>query len=120
MHELQKEWAQWKYFVMARSQREYLAIRQLFSGNHWSEEKREQFYLHLNIVKKMPIDLKAQKNAYEHVWGYFKKVAAPEEKQQFFIFLNQMTEIEDNALPYLKALAQKYQMDYLLTSHLFD
>ena len=32
MHELQKEWAQWKYFVMARSQKEYLVLRQLFSG----------------------------------------------------------------------------------------
>lgn len=35
----QKEWARWKYFVMARSQKEYLALRQLFSGNQWSEEK---------------------------------------------------------------------------------
>lgn len=43
MHEIQKEWAQWKYFVMARSQKEYLALRQLFSGNQWSEEKRNSF-----------------------------------------------------------------------------
>ncbi|WP_261796704.1 YbgA family protein [Enterococcus durans] len=43
MRESQEEWARWKYFVMARSQKEYLALRQLFSGNQWSEKKNKQF-----------------------------------------------------------------------------
>ncbi|WP_367378354.1 YbgA family protein [Enterococcus gilvus] len=120
MQDIQKEWAQWKYFVMARSQKEYLALRQLFSGNHWSEEKTEEFYQHLERVKKMPVDLKAQRNAYEHVWGYFKKTATPEERAQFFLLLEQMTETEDHALPYLKKLAETYQSTYLLDGHLFD
>lgn len=120
MHELQKEWAQWKYFVMARSQKEYLVLRQLFSGNQWSEKKTEQFYQHLAELKKLPINLNAQRNAYEHVWGYFKKVATIEEKQHFFTLLNQMTETNNDALSYLKKLAQKYQTNYLLESHLFD
>ena len=120
MNEIQREWAQWKYFVMARSQKEYLALRQLFSGNQWSEAKTEQFYQHLAAVKNMPVNLKAQRNAYEHVWGYFKKVATPEERQHFFAVLNQMTETEDEALSYLKELAEKYQIAYLLESHLFD
>ena len=116
----QKEWARWKYFVMARSQKEYLALRQLFSGNQWSEEKYKQFYQHLNTVQNLPINLKAQRNAYEHVWGYFKRVASPEERQRFFTFLDQMTETDDQALLYLKKLAEKYQIDYLLASHFFD
>lgn len=120
MHEIQKEWAQWKYFVMARSQREYLALRQLFSGNQWSEDKTEQFYQHLRIVRELPVDVKAQRNAYEHVWGYFKKSASPQERQHFFVLLDRMTETEDEALPYLKELAEKYQTTYLLESHLFD
>ena len=120
MHEIQKEWARWKYFVMARSQNEYLALRQLFSGNQWSEEKTTQFYQHLDTVKKLPFDLKARRNAYEHVWGYFKKAASSEERQHFFILLDQMTETDDQALPYLKELAEKYQRTYLLDSHFFD
>lgn len=120
MHEIQKEWAQWKYFVMARSQKEYLALRQLFSGNQWSEEKTKQFYQHLDKVKELPVDLKAQRNAYEHVWGYFKKIATVEERQKFFAVLDGMTETEDKARIYLKILAENYQVTYLLESHLFD
>lgn len=120
MHEIQKEWARWKYFVMARSQNEYLALRQLFSGNQWSEEKNKQFYQHLDTVKKLPLDVKARRNAYEHVWGYFKKMTSSEERQHFFILLDQMTETDDQALPYLKELAEKYQRTYLLDSHFFD
>ena len=120
MHEIQEEWARWKYFVMARSQKEYLVLRQLFSGNQWSEVKNEQFYRHLDTVKKMPIDLKAKRNTYEHVWGYFKKEATAEEKQLFFVLLDRLTERQDEVLPYLKKLAEKYQTVYLLESHLFD
>ncbi len=120
IRESQKEWARWKYFVMARSQKEYLALRKLFSGNQWSEEKNKQFYQHLDTVKRMPVDLKAKKNTYEHVWGYFKKRAAEEEKQLFFVLLDQLTERQDDVLPYLKKLAEKYQIIYLLESHLFD
>ncbi|EOH86109.1 hypothetical protein UAO_02619 [Enterococcus villorum ATCC 700913] len=120
MCETQKEWARWKYFVMARSQKKYLALRQLFSGNQWSEEKKATFYQQLDSVKKMPVDLKAKQNTYEHVWGYFKKVATPVEKQQFFTLLEQLTKEQDEALPYLYELAKKYQQSYLLDSHLFD
>lgn len=88
MRESQEEWARWKYFVMARSQKEYLALRQLFSGNQWSETKNKQFYQHLDIVKRMPVDLKSKRNTYEHVWGYFKKTATAEEKQHFFVLLD--------------------------------
>lgn len=120
MRESQEEWARWKYLVMARSQKEYLALRQLFSGNQWSEKKNKQFYQHLDIVKRMPVDLKAKRNTYEHVWGYFKKTATAEEKQHFFVLLDQLTERQDEVLPYLKKLAEKYQIMYLLESHLFD
>lgn len=82
--------------------------------------KNKQFYQHLNTVQNLPINLKAQRNAYEHVWGYFKKVATPEERQHFFTLLDQMTETDDQALLYLKKLAEKYQIDYLLASHFFD
>ena len=71
----QKEWARWKYFVMARSQKEYLALRQLFSGNQWSEEKNKQFYQHLNTVQNLPINLKAQRNG-----------SIPRRKTAFFYF----------------------------------
>lgn len=120
MREIQKEWAQWKYFVMARSQKDYLELRQLFSGNQWSEEKTKQFYQQIEKVKKMPLDLKAQRNAYEHIWGYFKKIATPEEKATFFQLLSEMSEDEDQALSFLKELEMKYQVPYLLDAHLFD
>ena len=35
----QKQWAYQKYWVMAHSQQHYNALRGLFKGNQWSEEK---------------------------------------------------------------------------------
>ncbi len=116
----QKEWAKWKYYVMARSQSAYLELRQLFSGNQWSQEKEVQFKQQISNVKKLSFNLKARRNAYEHVWGYFKKIATAQERATFFRLSQAMTAKQDEALPYLKQLAEKYQITYLLDSHFFD
>ncbi len=117
--EAQKQWARWKYFVMARSQKEYLALRKLFSGNQWSEEKEKQFYETLQQVQQLPPNPKAMRNAYEHVWGYFKKSATPEERASFYEKLTQISVTHDEALPYLKYLNEKYPDTYLSESELF-
>ncbi|MFC4770873.1 DUF1722 domain-containing protein [Enterococcus hermanniensis] len=116
----QKEWAKWKYYVMARSQASYVDLRQLFSGNQWSQEKEAHFKQQIAAVKKLPVNVKARRNAYEHVWGYFKKMVTHQERATFLRLVQAMTETQDEALPYLKQLAEKYQIAYILDSYFFD
>ncbi|MGM0215240.1 DUF1722 domain-containing protein [Enterococcus sp. AZ109] len=119
LQEAQKQWASWKYYVMARSQKEYLALRALFSGNQWSEEKERQFYETLKLVQQLPPNPKAMRNAYEHIWGYFKKAVTKEERAVFYTKLTQLSETNDEALPYLRYLNDKYPDAYLSESELF-
>lgn len=118
--EAQKEWARWKYYVMARSQAEYLALRKLFSGNQWNEEKEQEFLKRIQQIQKLPANPKAMRNAYEHVWGYFKKQATPDERNAFYQKLTEISENQDEALPYLIHLNEKYPNEYLTNSKLFS
>lgn len=118
--EAQKEWARWKYYVMARSQAEYLALRKLFSGNQWNEEKEQEFRKRIQQIQKLPANPKAMRNAYEHVWGYFKKQATAEERVLFYQKLTTLNEEQDEALPYLIYLNKKYPNHYLTGSKLFS
>ncbi|BAN93190.1 hypothetical protein SDSE167_0799 [Streptococcus dysgalactiae subsp. equisimilis 167] len=76
----QKQWAYQKYWVMAHSQQHYNALRELFKGNQWSEEKVLTFHCLIEEAQAIPPTVKSLRTAYQHVWGYFKKVASQEEK----------------------------------------
>lgn len=117
--EAQQEWAHWKYYVMARSQAEYLSLRQLFSGNQWDEEKEKSFVASLQRIQQLPANPKAMRNAYEHVWGYFKKQATSDERATFYQKLTAISETQDEALAYLRYLNKKYPNQYLADSKLF-
>lgn len=121
LSEAQKQWGQWKYFVMSRSQKEYENLRSLFSGNQWSEEKQIIFQEALKRTEISAPALGSLRNAYQHVWGYFKQVATKEERQLFEQSLFQLSLEKDEVLPFLQQLTKKYQIGYLLSSKLlFD
>ncbi|MFD1124139.1 YbgA family protein [Lentilactobacillus raoultii] len=105
---------------MARSQQTYNQLRQLAKNNDWSEEKQAQFNALLNSVASKQPTKATLTNTYQHVWGYFKKVATPEEKQRYLTLLAQLTPENDQLNPFLKELAEKYQVTYLLKSRLFQ
>ena len=58
-------------------------------------------------------------NAYEHMWGYFKKEATADEKEQYLI-LKQRFQENQIALKewqqFLKKLAYQYEVQYLIDS----
>lgn len=116
LKEAQKQWSFWKYYVMSRSQKEYLTLRQLFSGNQWNEEKSRIFWQTIEEVKRMTPTIGSLKNTYQHIWGYFKKFATLEEKQDFQKMFQQLEQGEDVLLPFFQSLSKKYEIDYLLTS----
>ncbi len=117
---LESEWSRYKYTVLERSQAEYLAIRKLL------KDKKQYpvmgFYDHLEAAFDTPIDKGNAINAAQHVWGYFKDVALPKEKDKFLELMRkyQQEELELRGLKtLLHRLAVKYQRDYLLHSYYF-
>ncbi|MBP1042100.1 YbgA family protein [Vagococcus sp. BWB3-3] len=114
----QEEWATWKYLVMSRSQGLYNDIRQLFSGNQWTVEKEKHFRKLLITAQETEPSLGSLRNAYQHVWGYFKKIATPEEKANFQTKLAALSLTNDQVKPLLYSLARRYKLPYLLNSRL--
>ncbi|WP_086331184.1 YbgA family protein [Candidatus Enterococcus mansonii] len=117
----QQEWAELKYLILSKSQQDYRAIRKLFADNQWTPEKEEAFRFHINHALAEPVEKGNQRNAYQHVWGYFKKKATEAEREKYQLLLETFSVEQDKLLPFLKELTQKYQEQYLLQSKLlFD
>lgn len=116
--EQQQEWAALKYDVMAHSQKEYNAVRHLFKGNEWSEEKEVSYRRLLQSAYDMVPTRGSLLNAYQHVWGYFKRIATPDELARYRELSERFSPITDELLPFLRELTVKYQMKYLLSSNL--
>ena len=64
--------------------------------------------------------VKTLTNAYQHVWGYFKKICTAEEKQTYLHLLQELSPQDDKLGPFLSRLAEKYQVSYLLNSRLIQ
>ncbi|ALO04380.1 YbgA family protein [Lactiplantibacillus paraplantarum] len=118
MTQWQREWAYQKYWVMAHSQQHYDAIRQLASNNQWSATKEARLKQLLAEAARQPPTKATLTTAYQHVWGYFKKRCTTAEKQRYLALLATLTPEHDLLGPFLRQLALKYQVPYLLSSRL--
>ena len=103
-------WREEKYNVMFYSQNHYNAIRQAM--------KNKASYEEISALIKQALSLTptegSMRNACQHMWGYFKKVATEEEKKQYEQLIQTTTFSE--SLTFLKKLAEKYEVTYLLES----
>ncbi|HJB78864.1 MAG TPA: YbgA family protein [Candidatus Nosocomiicoccus stercorigallinarum] len=113
--EIEKLWREEKYKVMYFSQRHYNLIKELLKGDP-SMEKLESY---IQEAYSLMSTKGSKTNAYEHMWGYFKKCATAEEKKKFFTLLKH---IEDEPVIklYLYDLAKKYEVKYLLDSTILN
>ena len=103
----QVKWAEHKYWVMARSQQLYNQIRVLAKNNEWTDETTLTFDKLIDEAARQAPTRKTLTTAYEHVWGYFKKIATPEEKRAYLHLLDEL-EVDDDGLgPFLKSLTSK-------------
>ncbi|MDY3024149.1 YbgA family protein [Streptococcus hyovaginalis] len=114
----QKEWAYQKYWVMAHSQQHYNALRQLFKGNEWSSDKAETFQHLLAEAEQIEPTLQTLRTAYQHVWGYFKKIASSEERECYKHFDATLDNSHREMLVFLQSLTAKYHIPYLMQSRL--
>lgn len=90
----EKQWAQQKYEVMAKSYRYYSGIRDRFR-----EAKEEEDYAaileELKELEQLPYTKKGFNNTAQHLWGYFNRGATQEEKDEFFERLENCSSLPD-------------------------
>ena len=111
-------WAKNKYYVLSKSHKVYLEIREYL-------KEKEVDITHLNHkiekVREMEESKKDFSNAILHVWGYFKKEASEIEKQEFFNRLEEYMDgknSQESVIEYINALLEKYPNKYLQESTL--
>lgn len=111
-------WAKNKYYVLSKSHKVYLEIREYLKEKEVDILLIKEKILNLRNVEESKKDVN---NAILHVWGYFKKDATDAEKQGLFSILDKyMTEQSDQeaVIEYIKALLKKYPNQYLQESTL--
>ena len=111
-------WAKNKYYVLSKSHKVYLEIREYLKEKEVDILLIKEKILNLRNVEESKKDVN---NAILHVWGYFKKDATDVEKQGLFSILDKyMTEQsnQETVIEYIKALLKKYPNQYLQESTL--
>ncbi len=111
-------WAKNKYYVLSKSHKEYLEIRE-----YLKEKEVDTIFLNEKIqkVRELEESKKDFSNAVLHVWGYFKKEASEIEKQEFFKLLEEYMDgknSQKSVIEYINALLKKYPNKYLQESTL--
>ena len=116
--ECEELWAKNKYYVLSKSHKTYLEIREYL-------KEKEVDILFLNEKIQKVRDIKESKkdfsNAILHVWGYFKKEASEIEKQGLFNILEEYMQGKNNqesVIEYINTLLKKYPNKYLQESTL--
>jgi len=111
--ECEELWAKNKYFVLSKSHKAYLEIREYLKGTEldvlWLNEKIDE-------TRDMKESKKDFNNAVFHIWGYFKKDASTIEKQVLFDILNGYMGGKNNqkvVIEYINTLLKKYPNEYL-------
>lgn len=113
-------WANNKYYVLSKSHKVYLEIREYLKEKEVDIQFLKEKILNLRDVEESKKDFN---NAILHVWGYFKKDASDVEKQGLFCILEKyMTEKanQEAVIGYIKGLLKKYPNQYLQESTLLS
>ena len=106
----EKLWREEKYRVMFHSQKHYNQIRQAMRD----ELAHDQIEQLIDAARQQKPTPGSMRNACQHMWGYFRKVATPEEKEKYEYLLN--TFDIPALLSYLQHLANQYTILYLQQS----
>ena len=104
-HHCQVLWAKNKYLVLSRSSNIYKEIRE---------------YL-IQQALALPENRGQVSNAFQHIWGYFKKQATPEEKADFMLLLEKYQHgqaSQEDLIKGIQTLLERYPNRYLQDSTL--
>lgn len=116
--ECEELWAKYKYYVLSKSHKAYLDIREYLKAKEVDIVFLQEKIQNARNLKESKKDFS---NAILHVWGYFKKDESETEKQGLFIVLEEYMEgknEQESVLQYINALLKKYPNKYLQESTL--
>lgn len=116
----QKLWAKNKYLVLSYSSKIYLEIRTYLKQEEVSRNKVSEL---IKQAISLPEDKGQVTNALHHVWGYFKKYATKEEKDNFFEMIEEYHNNKykkEDLIKEVKHLLNKYPNKYLEESTLIN
>ena len=111
-------WAKNKYLVLSHSSKIYLEIRQSLKSDSVEAVHVQDL---IDQAMALPENRGQVCNAFQHIWGYFKKKASPAEKENFILLLEryQVGQMEQKVLvEAVKDLLRKYPSPYLQNSTL--
>ena len=107
-----------KYYVLSKSHKVYLEIREYLKE---PEIELEVLLQQINTVNELQESKKDFHNAILHIWGYFKNTAEKAEKDVLFRLLEEYrTGVRDQCsiIHYIQTLLEKYPNKYLQQSTL--
>ena len=111
-------WARNKYYILSKSHKVYLEIREYLKE---PEVELEVLLQKINTVKELKESKKDFHNAILHVWGYFKNTAEKVEKEELFRLLEEYrtgASVQSSIIHYINTLLEKYPNHYLQQSTL--
>ena len=111
-------WARNKYFVLSKSHKVYLEIREYLKE---PEVDLNVLLQKINKVSELQESKKDFHNAILHVWGYLKNTAGKAEKDELFRLLEDYRSgVTDKSsiIHYIRTLLEKYPNNYLQQSTL--
>ena len=111
-------WAKNIYYVLSKSHKVYLEIREYLKE---SEVELEMLVQKIKQVNELLESKKDFHNAILHVWGYFKHTAEKVEKEELFRLLEEYrtgASDQSSILHYIHTLLEKYPNHYLQQSTL--
>lgn len=119
----EKLWARNKYTVMAKGYEHYKEIGEALKKAQTPKELLGVYDL-LKETLTLPYTKKGMRTTLQHMWGYFKKRATSEEKERFFVIVNEriehsepLTENDIGAIQeHLVQLLETYPSEYLAES----
>ena len=111
-------WARNKYYVLSKSHKVYLEIREYLKETEVNLNVLLQKIKQVNEIQESKKDFH---NAILHVWGYFKNEATEIEKQELHNLLEEYMRGKNDqksVIEYINILLKKYPNEYLEKSTL--
>ncbi|EFV98958.1 Probable type II DNA modification enzyme [Streptococcus australis] len=117
-HHCQVLWAKNKYLVLSRSSNIYKEIREYLKQDQVEVSHVEGL---IQQAIALPENRGQVSNAFQHIWGYFKKQATAEEKADFMLLLEKYQHgqaSQEYLIKWVQALLKRYPNRYLQDSTL--
>ena len=114
----QQLWARNKYLVLSHSSNIYNEIRQYLKNE---QVKVRQVQEMIDRACQIPEHRGQVCNAFQHIWGYFKKQASPDERKDYMLLLDRYRfgqASKQDLIASTRDLLERYPNTYLQDSTL--